>query len=258
MSVNRISALWAMFKNANTAAQTRVEFENIKKEEKHFTNLAARIRASAIAQHNGRADEGNATAVHDALHRDQVQQVRNNVRQAFTNGLAVVDKKITAAEIRLQGARHPDRSCLDLPFDGFGPVGQREKERRRGIMLTGEATTLRCNRLAQSLPPEALAFELQKQIAEGNVDAVGSLLDAAVVRWKSKLPDSIQVIHDDLITRDWFKEHEMANEIRGLRELREEIQRELDSRPPQLSDEELEELKMIGAAVVPHFAESWD
>lgn len=256
-SVKMISALSGRMKFARNNAEGKSEKDQALREEFNFNSLASRRRSQGIFQHSGKHDEGRATALHDAMYRQEIQQVRDQIRCYLTNCLAIFDKKEAAIEAQLATARHPARDVFLLPMDFYGPKKQQEFERRRNLYLDGEATTARCGRLANSLAAEALAVEIKKQMDEGNPDAVASFLEAAHAKWK-RLPDPLQELETIILETDFFHENYLAEELRALKGLKDEVQSLLDARPAIVTEEEATAYQQLGAGSTPQFAEGWD
>jgi hypothetical protein len=85
--------------------------------------------------------------------------------------------------------------------------------------------------------------ELRRDFINANdFDMVGSMLEEAKERWKKNTPEVITELIAEIEGKDFFREKKLETECEEREKIMNELRRMLAERPPQLTEEELEQI----------------
>lgn len=239
-----------------SAAGARAGIGRIRAAEIQHTSLASRIYAQTRSQSTTDLQREKTEARDNDRLREQADQIRAAVRTAIATAIRGVESSIALCATKLKNARHPLREIESLPLRGYIGKPDEEKRRRATIAGEGERCTLRAMRLTATATPGEFVAEVRDRMAEKNLDAVGSMLEAAVVRWK-KLPTEVESLIEEIERTDFFHEYELKAELEEKVACLDELKAMLDERPAIVAEAELKKLKAWGAVAPQSIVEPW-
>jgi rubrerythrin len=242
--------------NVSAAIARKGIFNLLAAEKKHWT-LAARIYAQELSQQPDSQKERTEGTFAERL-REKLQQVRKATREALSYAIEGLGHSVEWCKVMLETCRHPERDCESLPLRNFLGMPDDERRRRKSIAIAGEQATARAGRLVSTITPEAFVLEARKEVRAGNLDAVGSMLEAAGARWK-KLPEEIAAfVVSEVDAVDLFHEQEWRAELEERRKCLQELQEMLSQRPAIVTAEEIAEAKHSAGTFATHtMTEEW-
>jgi hypothetical protein len=256
MSIQDLKRAGDTFNNVNlSAGEARVRIVNLKAAEIQHLKLASRIcaqtRSQSVTDYQRMKTEQRDF---DRL-REMAEQVRQAVRSALSDAMNGMEYSVTVCKLNLTNARHPWRECESMPLRSY--IGKVDDERRRrdSVAQEGERCTLRANRITATATPEEFIAEVRRQTREKNLDDVGSMLEAAALRWK-KLPPEIEALTKEIEETDFFRECALAAELEERVKCLNELRQMYTERPAIVTEEEIEGLKH-GTAAPQSLTEAW-